>query len=202
MATFDSDEWLSKGKRWEDTPGTASFAHLPANSFLALLPKEETVNTFDSHVEIGPRAHTMFQEISAETALLAKAVISTYVDIFFVGYLKKPGSYIQTVEHSIFHLKLSSFPRPPVSPRWQHYIQGGRWVDAKYSHLYTFPQSIMRLILIENQEVVRNSPECRSTEPVERNGARRTARAGSGKNAATGAALTRIDAVVTLCDAA
>ncbi|KAJ7120154.1 hypothetical protein C8R44DRAFT_736998 [Mycena epipterygia] len=76
MATFDSDEWLSKGKRWEDTPGTASFAHLLANSCLALLPKEETVNTFHSHIEIGPRAHTMFQEISAETVLLAKAVAS------------------------------------------------------------------------------------------------------------------------------
>ncbi|KAJ6579400.1 hypothetical protein B0H10DRAFT_1958754 [Mycena sp. CBHHK59/15] len=56
--------------------GTVCFAHLPANSFLALLPKKEPVKIFQSHLEIGPRAHTMSQEIAEETVLLAKAAAS------------------------------------------------------------------------------------------------------------------------------
>ncbi|KAJ6599834.1 hypothetical protein DFH09DRAFT_1070537 [Mycena vulgaris] len=36
--------------------GTACFGHLPANSFLALLPQDELVKTFHNHVEIGAQA--------------------------------------------------------------------------------------------------------------------------------------------------
>ncbi|KAJ7110933.1 hypothetical protein C8R44DRAFT_742708 [Mycena epipterygia] len=52
--------------------GTICFAHLPVKLFLALLPKEEPVKIFQSHLEIGPRAHIMFQENAEETVLLTK----------------------------------------------------------------------------------------------------------------------------------
>ncbi|KAJ6487065.1 hypothetical protein DFH09DRAFT_1457048 [Mycena vulgaris] len=56
--------------------GTIRFEHLPANSFLALLPKDEGVKTFHNHVEIGVRAHKIFEELVSEKELLAKAVSS------------------------------------------------------------------------------------------------------------------------------
>lgn len=56
--------------------GTACFGHLPANSFLALLPKDESVTTFQTHVEIGPRAQLIHRELLAEKEVLAKAVAS------------------------------------------------------------------------------------------------------------------------------
>ncbi|KAJ6484572.1 hypothetical protein DFH09DRAFT_949266, partial [Mycena vulgaris] len=56
--------------------GTIRFEHLPANSFLALLPKDEGVKTFHNHVEIGVRAHKIFEELVSEKELLAKAVLS------------------------------------------------------------------------------------------------------------------------------
>ncbi|KAJ7604607.1 hypothetical protein DFH06DRAFT_1386901 [Mycena polygramma] len=56
------------------------FAHLPSNSFLAILPIEENeaegVKVFSNHVEVGPRAHRMFQELTAEKELVCKAVAS------------------------------------------------------------------------------------------------------------------------------
>ncbi|KAJ7104718.1 hypothetical protein C8R44DRAFT_807750 [Mycena epipterygia] len=48
--------------------GTVCFAHLPANSFLALLPKEEPVKIFQNHLEIGPRAHIMFRDCRGDSA--------------------------------------------------------------------------------------------------------------------------------------
>ncbi|KAJ6520786.1 hypothetical protein DFH09DRAFT_1331613 [Mycena vulgaris] len=51
-------------------------AALPANSFLALLPKDELVKTFHNHVEIGAQAQKIFGELVAEKEVLAKAVAS------------------------------------------------------------------------------------------------------------------------------
>ncbi|KAJ7433410.1 hypothetical protein FB451DRAFT_1064410 [Mycena latifolia] len=56
--------------------GTLRFEHLPANSFLALLPKDETIKTFHNHVEVGLRAHKIFEELTSEKEALAKAVAS------------------------------------------------------------------------------------------------------------------------------
>ncbi|KAJ7776539.1 hypothetical protein DFH07DRAFT_731901 [Mycena maculata] len=56
--------------------GTVRFEHLPANSFLALLPKEESIKTLHNHVEIGLRAHKIFEELVLEKDVLAKAVSS------------------------------------------------------------------------------------------------------------------------------
>ncbi|KAJ7483114.1 hypothetical protein B0H11DRAFT_2232137 [Mycena galericulata] len=59
--------------------GTLRFAHLPSYSFLSLLPPEddlETVREFRDHVEVSLRAQKMFEELSAEREVLAKAVAS------------------------------------------------------------------------------------------------------------------------------
>ncbi|KAJ7745546.1 hypothetical protein DFH07DRAFT_977320 [Mycena maculata] len=55
--------------------GTVCFnsEHLPANSFLALLPKDESVRPL---VEIGLHAHKIFEELVCEKEVLAKAVSS------------------------------------------------------------------------------------------------------------------------------
>jgi hypothetical protein len=56
------------------------FAHLPSNSFLALLPTEENnkagVKVFPNHVEIGRRAYDLFEGLMAEKELVCKAVAS------------------------------------------------------------------------------------------------------------------------------
>ncbi|KAJ7610674.1 hypothetical protein DFH06DRAFT_1016464, partial [Mycena polygramma] len=54
------------------------FAHCPANSFLALLPTEEKdkIRVFPNHVEIGFRAHDLFEGLIAEIQLVCKAVKS------------------------------------------------------------------------------------------------------------------------------
>ncbi|KAJ7114393.1 hypothetical protein C8R44DRAFT_740531 [Mycena epipterygia] len=59
--------------------GTLRFGHLPANSFLSILPQEdvpETVKEFRQHVEIGPRGEKIFDELLIEREVLAKAVAS------------------------------------------------------------------------------------------------------------------------------
>ncbi|KAJ7608628.1 hypothetical protein DFH06DRAFT_1148841 [Mycena polygramma] len=56
--------------------GTVRFAHLPAGSFLVLLPKDEPVKIFHNHVEIGLRAYKLFNELADEKKLLASAVAS------------------------------------------------------------------------------------------------------------------------------
>ncbi|KAJ7114967.1 hypothetical protein C8R44DRAFT_534754, partial [Mycena epipterygia] len=59
--------------------GTLRFAHLPANSFLSILPQEdvpEMVKEFRQHVEIGPHGQKIFDELSMELEVLAKAVAS------------------------------------------------------------------------------------------------------------------------------
>lgn len=56
--------------------GTARFEHLPENSLLALLPKDETVKTVYNHVEIRARAQLIFGELVAEREVLSKAVAS------------------------------------------------------------------------------------------------------------------------------
>ncbi|KAJ7255123.1 hypothetical protein B0H12DRAFT_1071051 [Mycena haematopus] len=56
--------------------GTIRFAHLPMGSFLVLLPKDEAVNSFQNHLEIGVRAHKIYDELMAEKETLAKAVAS------------------------------------------------------------------------------------------------------------------------------
>ncbi|KAJ6619147.1 hypothetical protein B0H10DRAFT_1794090, partial [Mycena sp. CBHHK59/15] len=56
---------------------TLQFAHLPSNSFLAVLPQdEETVESFRDHVEVRPCAQEIFEEVVAEKEVLAKAVAS------------------------------------------------------------------------------------------------------------------------------
>ncbi|KAJ7464883.1 hypothetical protein B0H11DRAFT_2197865 [Mycena galericulata] len=59
--------------------GTLRFAHLLPNSFLSLVPLDddlETVREFRDHVEVSLRAQEMFEELSAEREVLAKAVSS------------------------------------------------------------------------------------------------------------------------------
>ncbi|KAJ7111863.1 hypothetical protein C8R44DRAFT_632580, partial [Mycena epipterygia] len=59
--------------------GTLRFGHLPANSFLSILPQEdvlETVKEFRQHVEIGLRGEKIFDELLIEREVLAKAVAS------------------------------------------------------------------------------------------------------------------------------
>jgi hypothetical protein len=46
--------------------GTLRLAHLPVGSFLALLPKDEAVKPFHTHVEIGVRAYKLFEELQHE----------------------------------------------------------------------------------------------------------------------------------------
>ncbi|KAJ7616877.1 hypothetical protein B0H17DRAFT_1152550 [Mycena rosella] len=54
------------------------FAHLPSNSFLAILPVEaneaESMKIYANHVEIGSRAYAMFESLMVEKELLCKAV--------------------------------------------------------------------------------------------------------------------------------
>ncbi|KAJ7504097.1 hypothetical protein B0H11DRAFT_2187531 [Mycena galericulata] len=55
------------------------FAHLPPNSLLSLVPLDddlETVREFRDHVEVSLRAQKMFEELSAQWEVLAKAVAS------------------------------------------------------------------------------------------------------------------------------
>ncbi|KAJ7150342.1 hypothetical protein C8R46DRAFT_1358417 [Mycena filopes] len=56
--------------------GILRFGHLPVGSFLALLPKDEGVKTFQTHVEIGFRAYKLFEEILSEKEGLARGVAS------------------------------------------------------------------------------------------------------------------------------
>ncbi|KAK7058169.1 hypothetical protein R3P38DRAFT_3547667 [Favolaschia claudopus] len=61
--------------------GTLRFTHLPSNSFLFLLPQGDSKNAepiteFRDHLEIGRKAYTIFEELDAERASLAKAVAS------------------------------------------------------------------------------------------------------------------------------
>ncbi|KAJ7501553.1 hypothetical protein B0H11DRAFT_1907997 [Mycena galericulata] len=58
--------------------GTMRYKHLPANSFLALLPKSESIKTFNSHVEIELRAHKVFEELLLEKEALSKTVSIKY----------------------------------------------------------------------------------------------------------------------------
>ncbi|KAJ7937869.1 hypothetical protein B0H13DRAFT_1588330, partial [Mycena leptocephala] len=56
---------------------TLRFAHLPANSFLVLLPpNDEGIKHFQGHLEIGPHAQKVFEELRMETDALGKAVAS------------------------------------------------------------------------------------------------------------------------------
>ncbi|KAJ7698412.1 hypothetical protein B0H17DRAFT_1129930 [Mycena rosella] len=54
------------------------FAHLPSNSFLALLRVEaneaESVKIYANHVEIGSRAYAMFESLMVEKETLCKAI--------------------------------------------------------------------------------------------------------------------------------
>jgi hypothetical protein len=54
--------------------GTLRLAHLPVGSFLALLPKDEAVKPFHTHVEIGVRAYKLFEELQHEKEKLSKAI--------------------------------------------------------------------------------------------------------------------------------
>ncbi|KAJ7752256.1 hypothetical protein DFH07DRAFT_774550 [Mycena maculata] len=56
--------------------GTVRFEHLLANSFLALLPKEESIKALHNHIEIGLHAHKSFKELVLEKDVLEKAVSS------------------------------------------------------------------------------------------------------------------------------
>ncbi|KAJ7467785.1 hypothetical protein B0H11DRAFT_2306121 [Mycena galericulata] len=59
--------------------GTFRFAHLPSNSFLVMLPQDddsESVREFRDHVELGPHAQKIFQDLWDEREALAKAVAS------------------------------------------------------------------------------------------------------------------------------
>ncbi|KAF8135369.1 hypothetical protein K438DRAFT_1640094, partial [Mycena galopus ATCC 62051] len=57
--------------------GTLRFAHLPANSFLALLPRDdELIKHFPTHLQVGTQAQKIFDELRAETEALGKAVAS------------------------------------------------------------------------------------------------------------------------------
>ncbi|KAJ7142427.1 hypothetical protein C8R44DRAFT_725783 [Mycena epipterygia] len=59
--------------------GTLQFAHLLANSFLSILPQEdvpEMVKEFRQHIEIGPCGQKIFDKLSMELEVLAKAVTS------------------------------------------------------------------------------------------------------------------------------
>ncbi|KAJ7889680.1 hypothetical protein B0H13DRAFT_2666158 [Mycena leptocephala] len=56
--------------------GTLRFAHLPVGSFLVLLPKDEGVKQFPTHMEIGVRAYKLFEELQGEKVKLSKAVAS------------------------------------------------------------------------------------------------------------------------------
>jgi hypothetical protein len=42
--------------------GTIRFAHLPVGSFLVLLSKDEAIKSFHTQMEIGIRAHKIFDE--------------------------------------------------------------------------------------------------------------------------------------------
>ncbi|KAJ6610280.1 hypothetical protein B0H10DRAFT_2293274 [Mycena sp. CBHHK59/15] len=55
---------------------TYRFAHLPVDSFLALLPKDDAVKSFHTPIEIGIQAHNIFYELVAEQEQLSKAVAS------------------------------------------------------------------------------------------------------------------------------
>ncbi|KAJ7430317.1 hypothetical protein B0H11DRAFT_1943221 [Mycena galericulata] len=59
-----------------DEAGTMCFEHLPAKSFLALLSKSKSIKTFNNGIEIGLRAHKVFEELLLEKEALAKAVSS------------------------------------------------------------------------------------------------------------------------------
>ncbi|KAJ6482000.1 hypothetical protein C8R45DRAFT_831482, partial [Mycena sanguinolenta] len=52
------------------------FAHLPSNSFLALVPAEDKVKVLPNHVEIGPRGYSLFDTLMGEKDGLCKAVAS------------------------------------------------------------------------------------------------------------------------------
>ncbi|KAJ7148714.1 hypothetical protein C8R43DRAFT_952404 [Mycena crocata] len=56
------------------------FAHLPSNSFLAMVPPEGkdtvSVKTFSNHLEVGTRGFAIFEELIREKALVCKAVAS------------------------------------------------------------------------------------------------------------------------------
>ncbi|KAJ7491418.1 hypothetical protein B0H11DRAFT_1859387 [Mycena galericulata] len=56
--------------------GTVRFEHLPANSFLALLLQDNTIKAIHNHIEIGVHAHKIFEELTFEKEVLAKAVAS------------------------------------------------------------------------------------------------------------------------------
>ncbi|KAJ7034201.1 hypothetical protein C8F04DRAFT_887704, partial [Mycena alexandri] len=58
------------------TLGTIRFVHLPAGSFLVLLPKDEAVKTFHNWLEIGTQAYKILEDLMAEKEGLAKAVAS------------------------------------------------------------------------------------------------------------------------------
>ncbi|KAJ7445341.1 hypothetical protein B0H11DRAFT_1930572 [Mycena galericulata] len=57
-----------------DEAGTICFEHLPANSFLALVPK--SIKVFNNVIEISLWAHKVFEELLLEKEALAKAVSS------------------------------------------------------------------------------------------------------------------------------
>ncbi|KAJ7640290.1 hypothetical protein DFH06DRAFT_1137766 [Mycena polygramma] len=72
----DDEEDLKTIHSADAALGTVRFAHLPAGSFLILLPKDEPVKIFHNHVEIGLRAYKLFNELADEKKLVASAVAS------------------------------------------------------------------------------------------------------------------------------
>ncbi|KAJ6609547.1 hypothetical protein B0H10DRAFT_1813588, partial [Mycena sp. CBHHK59/15] len=78
VQTYQHSHW----RQFKITPvrrglGTIRFAHLPSNSFLVLVPPEdEAVKIFRAHIEIGVRAHGIFEQLAAEKEVLAKSVAS------------------------------------------------------------------------------------------------------------------------------
>jgi hypothetical protein len=54
--------------------GTLRFVHLPVGSFLVLLPKDEGVKPFPTHVEIGVQAYELFEKLQGEKVKLSKAI--------------------------------------------------------------------------------------------------------------------------------
>ncbi|KAJ7603936.1 hypothetical protein B0H17DRAFT_968528 [Mycena rosella] len=67
-------------RRRDSALGTLRFAHLPSNSFMAIVPCEantpEDVKIFASHIEIGLGGYKVFEELTAEKELLCKRVAS------------------------------------------------------------------------------------------------------------------------------
>ncbi|KAJ6509782.1 hypothetical protein DFH09DRAFT_1100610 [Mycena vulgaris] len=89
------------------------FEHLPASSFLALPPKNESVKTFHNHVEIRIRAHKIFEELVSEKDVLAKAVSS-------LNMVRRKGKLnIHSTELSEDDFRTKYFEGPKLGPDLQ-----------------------------------------------------------------------------------